>query len=219
MNINSHSEKMPFGKQYVKWGDESAELMREGFNMYHKMINTWLNAGQEPSEDKFATATEVWSKWFTDFYKIMFNAIPGPLYMLNDAEMKGANSREGLFGNWKPFFSASPSDPESLYRGIDDFIDYSRSWKKNYIKLYDAWIRCLENVSAAYRSGGDSELQVEKAMKACMESSEGFMDIWRQFALDQTIAFNNFSNSLRQHKDAREIRKKPVKKMKKGKSA
>ena len=187
--------------------------------MYYKMINTWLNAGREPAEDKSATATEVWAEWFTDFYKIMYNAIPGPLYMLNDAKTKGENPHEGLFGNWKPFFPASPSDPESLCRAIDAFIDYSRSWQENYIKLHDAWIGCLEKVSEAYRSGGDSEQQAKKAMKACMESSEGFMDIWRQFALDQTKAFNKFSNSLRQQTDEREITKKPAKKVKEGKPA
>lgn len=114
---------------------------------------------------------------------------------------------------------------------MDEFIDCSKSWQSNYIKLQDAWIECLEKVSEAYKSGGDSEQQAKKVMKACMEFCEGFMSLWRQFAQDQTKALFRFSNSLRKQKeqeeknidlivkDEREITKKPAKKVKEGKSA
>jgi len=209
MSIQEQIGKMPFSELHDKWRKESAELLHDGFNMYNKMINAWLNAGRESSEERSGVAADAWFEWFSDFYKIMFNALPDPLNMSRHTRTTGSDSREALFNYWKKFLCASPSDPSFFLLGIDEFIDRSKAWQKNYIKFHDAWIKCLEKVSDAYKSGGDSSQQATKAMKACMESCEEFMGLWRQYAKKQTEELFRFSKSLQEKTEEKEVTKKP----------
>ncbi len=219
MSIQEQIGKMPFSEQHDKWRNESAELLRNGFNMYNKMINAWLNAGGESSEEISGDAADAWVKWFSDFYKIMFNALPDPLNMTRYTRTTGSDSREELFNYWKKFLYASPSDPAFFLCGIDEFIERSKAWQKNYIKFNDAWIKCLTKISDAYKSGGDSSQQANNAMKACMESCEEFMSLWRQYAQIQTEELFRFSKSLQEKTEEKEVTKKTIKKVHKGKSA
>lgn len=219
MKIQEKIEKMLFSEQHDKWRKESAELLHEGFNTYNKMMNAWLNAGRESSEERSGVAADAWFEWFSDFYNIMFNALPDPLNMTRYMRTTGSDSREALFNYWKKFLCASPSDSTILLRGIDEFINRSKAWQKNYIKFHDAWIKCLEKVSEAYKSGGDSSQQSKKAMKACMDSCEEFMSLWRQYAQKQAEELFSFSKSLQDKTEEKEVIKKTIKKVKKGKSA
>lgn len=212
--MNEHGDQGPPDERSVPRDGEAAELLREGFDAYCRLMRIWLDGGREPAEGKSGVANDVWSGWFTNLYKIMFNAIPGPQYMLKDAKSTGANTPETLFGDWKPFLFALSSDPDSLRRGMKIFIDYSRSWQDNFNRLYDAWIKCLEKTSDAIRSAGEGESQISLAVTAGMESSREFMDIWRQYAMDQASAFSHFTTSLRQQDAGRGVAGKPERKTK-----
>jgi hypothetical protein len=217
MSIQEQIGKMPFSEQHDKWRNESAELLRNGFNMYNKMINAWLNACGESPEERSGVTVDAWFEWFSDFNMIMYNALPDPLNMTRHTRTTGSDSREALFNYWKKFLHASPSDPAFLQHGIDEFIERSIAWQKNYIKFHDAWIKCLEKVSDAYKSGGDSSQQARKAVKACMESCEEFMGLWRQYAQKQAEELFRFSKSLPDKTEGKEVTQKTIKKVNKDK--
>jgi hypothetical protein len=200
MNTANDALQVPSWDRLAKWQGESIEFLRSGFDAFTKMNSAWLEFAQEPPKTKPGISTEVWSEAFTSYYKNLSDAFSGSLKMLGYDMTEGHLPWEDLFNSWKRFVAASPSDAPVPRRGLDDFIAYAKSWQKNYMRLFDAWIECLERTTAAYESGGDREDQVQKAMEACRASSEGFMAVWRQLADEQTNEFFQFLKSFQEKK-------------------
>jgi hypothetical protein len=189
-------DKGPWGDFFARWPKEGFDMMSKGLDMYGKMTKAWMEAAETSAKDKPEDIMKKWSDSFGGIYKDLFEMFTQPMKMYGFSPSFDKAPWDETFRTWQQSFSSMPVGAVPSFQGIDEFVKFSRGWQDSYAKVYSAWLSNLEKMAEAYRSGGAKGEEPEKVMKACMDSTETFIDEWSNFVAGQTRAYFQLWKSL-----------------------
>jgi len=194
---------------FLKFPKESFELVTGGFEMYNRMMKSWMDYIEMSSKGETAGLSKDWMESYRNISAEILSSYSKPFQALGIKGMEGKNPWEEVIKVWRQSLGGAPAGLFSSEAGMDELVRISRNWQENYTKVFNSWLALFEKTAEAYKAGKERGEDPEKIWKSCLKTSEEFLEAWTAFMAEQAKTFFQW-RSLPGDKDApkKEARKK-----------
>ncbi|HPL63987.1 MAG: hypothetical protein PHG91_06915 [Syntrophales bacterium] len=174
---------------FFKFPKESFELVTGGFEMYNRMMKSWMDYIEMSSSGETADMSKNWMENYRNLSADILSSYSKPFQTLGIKGMEGKNPWEDLIKAWRKSLEGSPAGLFPAESGMDELVRISKSWQENYTKVFNSWLTLFEKTADAYKSGKERGEDPEQVWKSCLKTSEDFLEAWTAFVAEQAKTF------------------------------
>ena len=165
---------------------ESFEWMLQANELRNRMAGAWREAVEASPKSRPEDVMKSWVDSCRGIYVDVFEISTRPLRMAGFAAPAETMPAGEMFSEAQRFFFSAPLAFVPQARDLEGWVEFCRKSQENFTETFQSALESLQAAADAYKSGVEREDEPEKVLRACLESSEGLLEAWIEYASKQS---------------------------------